>query len=124
MAQFWFKQGTPQRQTDYQVRLLGVGAGAPTKEEGDGITVTRTGAGVYRLTWADNPYQYLGVSGIAKIATTMSGLKNFDVTFGDYTASGTSYTLDFTLWNGAGAATDLAAAQRLSFVVSFAQTGY
>ena len=34
----------------HHVRLLGTGASAPTKELGEGITVTRTSAGVYKLT--------------------------------------------------------------------------
>jgi hypothetical protein len=44
------------------VRLLGAGAAAPTKVRGAGITVGRTGVGVYTLTWSELPGGYAGFS--------------------------------------------------------------
>ncbi len=45
-----------------EVRLLGTGAAAPTKVLGKGITVARTGLGVYTLTLDALPGVYAGLN--------------------------------------------------------------
>lgn len=47
---------------NYSVRLLGAGAAAPTKVQGKGITVGRSGVGVYTLTFDNRPGTYQGMT--------------------------------------------------------------
>lgn len=44
----------------YFARLLGVNDANPTKQLGRGMVITRTGEGLYRITWANNPGQFVG----------------------------------------------------------------
>jgi hypothetical protein len=93
---------------EHLIRFEGAGSSAPVKHLGAGVTVTRTGAGVYRLQWSDNPGVFLGAS-YSLQAATMSGLIGHNVVFGAYDA--TNHRMDLTLDDGAGTPTahDLAA---------------
>lgn len=51
------------------VRLLGTGAAAPTKQRGAGITVTRTSAGLIKLTWGHDPGTFVGLAHAFRAAT-------------------------------------------------------
>lgn len=103
-----------------EVRLLGTGAAAPTKQLGQGITVTRTGVGVYRLTFAENLGTWRGPIGAPGLeATTMSAMADHSVVFGAYTPA--TRTVDLTFYNAAGAARDLAALEFLNFTLRFKQ---
>lgn len=104
----------------YYVRLLGVN-GSLTTQEANGMTLTRTGEGAYLITWADNPFQFVG-GNFAFIATTPADLKGYTVVFGDYSSS--AKTLAFEVYDSSFAAADLIAAQRLSLELTFAETGY
>lgn len=55
----------------HMVRLLGTGASAPTKQLGQGITVSRTSVGLYKLTWPSNmnPGTFIGAVGTFGAAT-------------------------------------------------------
>ena len=102
------------------IRLLGTGASVPTKEYGDGVTVTRGGAGVYTLTWADTPGIFLGMfPGLAAVAP--GDIDRFSVVREEYVPA--TRAIQFTVYSEAGAATDLAAAQRLDLILLFKQTG-
>lgn len=114
------RSATPERVT-YDCRILGTGAADPTREIGGdaGITVTRTGTGVYRFQFDHNPGKYIGQdSGF--VATTMTALLGFTFVFGDYDT--TNFRIDATLGNASNAAADLAAAQRIWVEFVFSRT--
>jgi hypothetical protein len=46
-----------------RVRILGTGAANPTKEIGQGVTVTRTSEGLYRFSFNENPGTFVGIGG-------------------------------------------------------------
>ena len=100
-------------------KVVGTGAADPTKEEGVGITITRTGAGAYLATWSENPGQYLGSTATFE-ATTITALKGYTVVFGVYSA--TTKSVAFQVYNSTFAATDLAATQHICVVSHFART--
>jgi hypothetical protein len=110
-----------QEATDYVIRILGTGATTPTKQEGEGVTVSYVATGKYKITWAENPFQFVGVT-CGLLATTMADLKGYTVVFEDYNS--TAFTMQFTVYNSSFAAADLAATQRLCINVKFARTGY
>jgi hypothetical protein len=108
-------------QREYKLRLLGTGAADPVKEIGDGMSVVRTGVGVFRITWSFDPKNFIGLDwgfGSA-IGTDVKGYtltrKVFDTTNG-------IYTLDVFLWDNANAAVELAAAQYLDLTITFKET--
>jgi len=103
-----------------EVRLLGTGAAAPTKVLGQGITVTRTGVGVYRLTFAENLGDFRGADGVGMDATTPGSLAGCSVVFTAYNA--TTRVLDLNLYTIAGAARELAATEFLNFALRFKQS--
>lgn len=121
MALFFPSRWVVQEGTEYFIRILGTGAANPTKQEGEGVTVTRTGAGAYRITFAEQPFQFIGATA-GLLATTNADLKGYTVVFTDYDS--TNLRLDFVVYNSSFAATDLAAAQRLCIRATFARTGY
>lgn len=104
----------------YYARILGVTTSL-TVQEANGMTITRTGAGIYKVVWTDNPYQFLTAT-YGFMATTVADLKNFSVVFEDYTAS--TKTMNLTVYNASGTATDLAATQRLCMEFAFEESGY
>ncbi len=97
-----------------EVRLLGTGAAAPTKVLGKGITVARTGAGVYTLTFAKTPGNWCGaVWGLD--ATTPGDIKNHSVVVTN--TSATVVTVNF--YDAAAAAHDLAALEWINLVLRY-----
>lgn len=103
------------------IKILGTGAANPTKVEGKGLTITRTGTGAYRVTWAESPGRYLGLKSWSLEATTPADLKNYSVVV-DAPFDTTNRRLDFVVYNSGGTATDLAAAQWIALTVAFART--
>ena len=96
----------------YRVRLLGTGASAPTKQLGNGVTVTRTAAGVYKLTFAKNPGTFVGFNANLGAATP-SDVKGHTVTRDtpvDATTTTSAY-IEISLWNASDAADDLQATE-------------
>jgi hypothetical protein len=104
-----------------KVGLTGTGAAVPTLRAGNGITITRTAAAVYRVTFADNPGTWIGVVGCFLRAAAPAAVKNFSVTTGDYVppAGNADGYIEISVWNGGGIATDLAAAQYLDITFAF-----
>lgn len=99
-----------------EIRLLGTGADVPTKELGKGITVARTGTGVYTLTWADNPGTFLGWSpGLG--AATPADVAGYTVVRDTYA----SKVLAISLFDATAAAVDLAADEYLDISVRFSR---
>lgn len=98
------------------VRLLGTGADVPTKEIGQGITVTRADTGVLVFTWAENPGTFIGMYRGFR-ATTPGDVDRFDIVHEAYDA--TTRSLQMTVYNESGSAADLAAAQYVSVMLAF-----
>lgn len=101
------------------VTMVGTGASAPTKVFGNGVTITRTGAGDYRLTWAENPGAYVASMHSLRAATE-SDNKGHTVVLGSWSTS--AWTLDVTLWDSSFNAEDLEASEWLELVVLFKPT--
>lgn len=121
MAQFYPVRSGVQEMTEYTVRILGTGAATPTKQEGEGVTVSYTSAGKYKVAFAEDPFQFISAIGTF-IATTTADLKGYTVVFEDYNS--TAKTISFVVYNSSFSAADLAATQRLCVVLRFARTGY
>lgn len=105
--------------TVHQVRLLGQGAAAPTKELGKGLTVTYVAVGHYRLTWARGPGIFLGASRPGFIAATPGDVARHNAVLGDYDSA--NRRIDLYVTDSAGSAVDLAATQRVYVEVAFKQ---
>lgn len=103
----------------HPIRLVGTGAAAPTVEVGEGIVVTRTGVGVYRITWTDNPCVFLAAP-LSLGAATPAAIVGYTLVRNVYIPATTS--LDLVLTNTADAAVDLAAAQYIDVVAVFKET--
>lgn len=103
----------------HHVRILGVN-GSVTQEDGNGVTITRTGEGAYLATWADDPGQFLGWS-IDFGAATPADLKGYTGVRDTYTAG--TPTLAFVVYNASDAAADLIANQYADIVFYFKRTG-
>jgi hypothetical protein len=102
------------------VTMVGTGASAPTKVFGKGVTITRTGAGDYRLTWSENPGNYVATLHTLRAATE-SDNKGHTLVMGSYSTS--NYTLDLTLWDSGFNAEDLEASEWIELVVLFKTSG-
>ena len=101
------------------IRLLGVNGADPTKEEGEGVTVTRTGEGAYRIVFAEQPFQWLGYD-FGFQAATPADVAGYTV--GADTWDATNKRLDIVVYNSSFAAADIIAAQYLTLRLHFART--
>ena len=99
------------------IRMTGVGAGAPTKNVGKGVTITRVGAGGYKATFNEFTGFFVGCA-VSLESATMTDIKNFSVIVKNYDA--TNRAIEFDLFNAAGTATDLAANQQIVLFALFA----
>lgn len=101
--------------------FTGTGANAPTIRAGNAFSVTRSGVGVWRVSFLENPGKFVGLDGFVFRATTMSAVKGYSLSCSDYTApaSGVKGYIDVSLWDSANAAVDLAASQWLDLVFVF-----
>lgn len=111
---------TERKLVSTRIRIQGAGTSDPTELLGVGVAVTRVSAvGKYRVTWTDNPGTFAGVGGVSFQATTPSDLAGYSVAFGDYTASGSSYTLDFWVYDASNTLDDLESGWKLTFDADF-----
>ena len=99
-----------------RVRLLGTGASAPTKQYGRGLTVTRTSAGLYKLTFAENPGTFVIPSSVLG-AETPGNVKSCSVTWDTWDA--TTLSIEVAVWDSGGTARDLAATEYLHATLVF-----
>lgn len=106
---------------EYLIRLLGTGASVPTEEVGSGVTISRTGAGVYKITWTDNPFTFVGVS-YCFGAATPSAVKGYTMTRDTFDTTSNVFSLEVSVWDSTFTAADLAANQYLDLVVRFKET--
>lgn len=100
----------------YRVRILGVNDANPTQELGQGVTVTRTGEGAYRITFAETPGTFIGWS-CAFGAATPADLAGYTAVRDTWDAD--NKRLDFVVYNSTFAAADLVADQYADIVVEF-----
>jgi hypothetical protein len=118
-----FRTKTPEL-ISIHARILGVGAGAPTKEFGEGVTFTRDGVGLYTVTFAENNGKFMGAEGaffVNTLAASTARVVQFD--FDSYTGS-SPYALAFAVHDVATpTVAELAAAQRIWLSFYFRRTG-
>lgn len=120
-------QGSPTRSVqpevmEHDLLILGTGAAAPTVATPPGptgITVSRVSAGVTKLTWGENPGRFINMF-FGLRATTPGDLKTFTIVREAYNS--TTRSIQFTLYNASGTATDLAALQWMDILVRFKST--
>lgn len=118
-AAYPVRAGNPEI-VEYWIRLQGAGASAPTLAEPSasaGITVARSSAGIYTLTWADDPGNYVGFT-YGFEDTTPANLDDHSCIVDNYT----SKVLTITVYDGAPAVDDLESTEYLSLCVAFKRT--
>lgn len=106
----------------YLCGLTGTGADHPTKRYGDGITVTRTAAGVFKFVFSSHPGYFKGFS-YGLRATTPADVKGHTVTGGDFTAATVSAGafVSLSLWSSTFAADELNALEFLDVQFIFSE---
>ena len=105
----------------YRVRGQRAATATPTKIFGGGITISRTGVGVWRLQFGSEFIgKYLGIAGPFFEDATASVVKGWTLTATPYDA--TNRRIDVSIWNSAFAAADLAATSFLGFYIDFKTT--
>lgn len=103
----------------HEMRFVGTGAAVPTRELGQGVTLTRSGVGVLLLTWAENPGVFVNAQPELRAATP-GNVKNCDVVLGVYNPATRAIAIE--IYSSAGAARDLAALEYLDLSIKFAHT--
>jgi hypothetical protein len=105
----------------YRIRLLGTGAADPTVEIGQGVTVTRTASGVYKVTFTDGPGTFVGIAGYVFGAATPGDVKGQTLTRSTYTVptSTADGFLSLSVWSSAFAADDLQTTEYLDVTIAF-----
>lgn len=101
-----------------EIDVTGAGAADPVTNYGQAAAITRNGAGGIRVTWKENPGNFLGFSFGFRDATP-GNVKGWTCV-----SNGPPNGLvqDFTVYNSAFAAADLAATSSLSLAVKFKKT--
>lgn len=104
-----------------RVRLLGTGT-TPTVELGQRVTVTRTAAGVYKVTFDEGQGTFVGFAW-ALGAATPGDVKGHTVTRDTYTAptATASGFIEVSLWSATFAADDLQATEYMDLDFVFSQ---
>lgn len=121
----WNLQANEPAAKAHIVRLVGGSSAISIDEGGHGMTVSRTSAGLYKLTWGSNPGTFLGWSW-ALGAATPANVAGHSVVRDEYDAS--TKSLAFTLYAPGfdtnavtWTAHDLAASEYLDIVVRFVE---
>jgi hypothetical protein len=107
----------------YRIRLLGTGAADPTVEVGQKVTVARTAAGVYKITFTDNPGNFIGMGAPMFGAATPADVKGQTCTRGTYTAptATASGFISVSVWSSTFSADDLQATEYLDLDIVFTE---
>ncbi len=118
----WFNKSASSvpEERRYRIRILGTGAADPTKEVGQGVTVTRTAEGVYKLTFAENPGTFVGIEGYVFGAETPGDVKGHTLTRDTFDTTDNVFSLSISVWDSSFAADDLDATEYLDVTVVFA----
>jgi hypothetical protein len=100
------------------VKATGAATGTPTEVFGAGVTISRTGVGVWRLTFSSSVFNYVGLAGFSfDDTTTAANVKGYTATSTPYAAA--TKTIDVSIWSSGFAAVDLTTAQTLTFLVAY-----
>lgn len=105
-----------------RVRLLGTGAADPTREIGQGVTITRTAVGVFKIVFNEGQGTFVGFS-YAFGAATAADVKGQTCTRGTYTnptATAAGF-LSISVWSSTFAADELNATEYLDLDFVFSQ---
>lgn len=121
MTMFFPSKETVQELRTYHIRLVGANGANPTVQEGSGVTVTRTSEGLYKITWAENPFQFIGC-GHSFGSLIMTDMADYTFVRGLY--SSTLFTLAFSIIKQNGSVEDLIVDQYLDIQVHFSVSGY
>lgn len=117
--EFPSKSNIPEERV-WRAQLLGTGASNPTGVVDPGLTITRTGVGVFRCSFASNPGVLVGFfPGLGAAA-----LKGHTVTRSALTgpSGDTQAYIDISLWNASEAADELGAAEYLDLTFVFSNS--
>lgn len=98
----------------------GAGAAAPTVTQSLGCAVTRTGVGVWLITFKENPGRFVGWGGAAFFSTAMTDVKGYSGILGVYNPA--TFAVAFSIFSSAFAAVDLTAVQFVSIDLYFKET--
>ena len=112
-------RGTQPELVAHPVSMEGTGASAPTKLYGNGVTITRTSEGLYKLTWASNPGTLVAwTSGLG--AATPSALAGHTLSRDTFDSS--AYSVEILLSEADDSVVDLADNQFIDCVFWFKTT--
>ena len=116
------KTTVPGRRT-YVLRLQGNGVNPVTTELGRNVIATRTGVGVYKVAFTDNPGIFTGWD-CQFGAAVPSSVAGFTAVRGLPVAATptASASVSFSVFNAAQAATDLAVSQFVDLEIDYAET--
>lgn len=105
-----------------RVGITGTGAADPTRRAGHGVTVTRTGVGVFKYAFTGNPGTFVGIAGFAFRADAPAAVKGYSAAGGAYVppAGSAKGNISVSIFDAANAAVELAAAQYLDITFVFA----
>lgn len=108
----------------YLLSLTGANGADPTVRVGEGVTVTRTAEGVYKVAFNDAPGTFIGITGHTFRADTPSDVKGYTLTGDTYVAptSTADGYIEVSVWDSSFAAADIIAAQYLDLQIEFRQT--
>ncbi len=118
MDHYASKSSVPEER-EFKLRFVGTGNGTvPTIVVGHGVTAIWTATGRIKLTWAENPGTFVGMTGFGFHDATQANIKGWSVTSGAWPLTASTFTLEFDIWNGTTAA-DLATTSYLNVTFSF-----
>jgi hypothetical protein len=113
------KDSIPDLRT-YRIRILGANGTDPTEQLGQGVAITRTGEGAYKITFAENPGTFVGWS-CNFGAATPGDLKGYTAVRDTFTAQSgaTLGYLEFVVYDSTFTAADLITNQYADITVEF-----
>ena len=104
------------------MNFTGAATAALVKNFGKGVTVTRTGVGLFTITFAEAPGNLIGISGSGFQGTGVSGFTVLEGTF-VLQVGATKATLTFSVLGPTQVATDVPATAKFSLDVRFKRAG-
>ena len=119
--QFFPSKTSAPEERNYRIRLLGINGADPTRELGQGVTITRTGEGAYLITWASNPGTFVGWS-CNFGAATPADLKGYTAVRDIYDTTADVFTMPFVIYDSTFNAADIIANQYADICVTFKET--
>jgi hypothetical protein len=119
-------RGTEPEGYSAELQFVGNAAASPTsKPYGKGMTVTWVSTGLYTITFADPPGNFLGMHGYSFLDATPANAAGWTAVVKSYTAASgsTKATIQFSVYNSTFALANLAATTTFSCDLKF-KRGY